>query len=155
MKYLKLSFKKADVTSTLLTVIAHYNTMTKASGVTPKLTFGLQPFLGVEIAFQHSLIQQHIPDRLRHDDIHPLWKGDLLDLPGQDRDPIGQMVALDKNLEVKIDDSFLGRVRRRMPQFSVKPFPCPDFHRHITLSVQFFPTRICNKNILNDSNYAQ
>ena len=63
-----------------------------------KLTSWLQPFFGVEISFQHSLVEKHVTHRLRDDNVNLLRHVDFFNLAGNHDYFISQFVVADQSL---------------------------------------------------------
>lgn len=61
-------------------------------------TIGLEPFSGMQEAAHESVTEQHVSHWLRDDDINHVRAADLLHLPLQDPDPLGQTVTVDQDL---------------------------------------------------------
>ena len=55
-------------------------------------TSGLQPFLGVEVCFQHSFIEQHVAHGFRYNGVHRLRDLHILHLPWDYNDLLGHFV---------------------------------------------------------------
>lgn len=64
------------------------------------LTTRPQVLLGVEVALEHALIEEHVAHGLRDNDIHLLRERDLFYLPGDDHDAVGEVVTLHQDLWV-------------------------------------------------------
>jgi len=62
------------------------------------LTVGLEELLGVQVALQHALVEQHVAHGLRDDDVHLLGERHLLHLPRDDDHAIPQAVAVHQHL---------------------------------------------------------
>lgn len=63
------------------------------------LTAGPQVLLGVEVALQHALVEEHVAHGLRDDDVHLLGERHLLYLAGDDHNAVHQVVALHQDLQ--------------------------------------------------------
>lgn len=70
-------------------------------GPAETLTTWPQVFLGVKVALKHALIEEHVAHGLRDDDVHLLREGDLLHLPRDDHDPVGEVVTLHQDLQAR------------------------------------------------------
>lgn len=62
-------------------------------------TVGFQPFPGMHEATHESVAEQHVSHRLWDDDVYHIWADDLLHRPLQDRDPLGQTITGNQNLQ--------------------------------------------------------
>lgn len=64
------------------------------------LTARAQVLLGVEVALKHALIEEHVAHGLRNNDVHLLGQRDLLHLPRDDHDAVGEVVTFHQDLRV-------------------------------------------------------
>ena len=103
------------------------------------LTARAQVLLGVEVALKHALIEEHVAHGLRNNDVHLLGQRDLLHLPRDDHDAVGEVVTFHQDLRV-------GRSQGSRTVFPLKyKYPLSFFYNNQAFSKVSF----CNSLVLH------